>query len=554
VKGNRFLSILAAAVILAMLIVAIPVTPALAETGVENINVLPSNGAVDDYVEVEGTGFEPGERVYIYFSNGEADEGDDVEDLDSYKEMVAPYAGDTGDSDEGDFSAHFDVPDELDDGSEDADVTGGQYYVYVTYDREGEIFALDEFSVIGISINPTSGLVGAEVRVSGAGFDNKKDVEIKFGSATVDISRGDDETSSSGSFTSYFLVPESTAGKHTVTVEVNNDEGEAEFTVEPEIGIDPVEGSVGDRILVSGTGFAYRKDVTITFGGIEVGGETTDSYGSFEAQVNVPEVAAGEYDVEAEDESNNSASATFSMTTEISISPATSASSPGYVGDELTISGSGFKPSSDITITYASETVTFHATSQSDGSFSYKLKVPPSTAGEHTITASDGISNMSVTFYMESTPPKVPQPQQPYMEGKADSLAYFNWDDVNADVDDIVEQSLPITYDLQVATDENFANKVVNKTGLTTSEYTLTEEEALEKTNKETPYYYWRVRAVDAASNAGAWTGAGIFTLGFSFPDISGWLLYVLIGIGALVLFFVGFWIGGRRGGGGGYY
>jgi hypothetical protein len=147
---------------------------------------------------------------------------------------------------------------------------------------------------------------------------------------------------------------------------------------------------------------------------------------------------------------------------------------------------------------------------------------------------------------------------EPLMAGKAKSLAYFDWEDVTADIDGVVEQSLPITYELQVATDENFTSSsiLVDKTDLDTSEYTLTEEEALEKTSEEIPAYYWRVRAVDAASNASDWTGAGTFTLGFSldFSSLSGWLLYVLIGVGALVLFFVGFWLGRRGGGGGDYY
>jgi hypothetical protein len=222
---------------------------------------------------------------------------------------------------------------------------------------------------------------------------------------------------------------------------------------------------------------------------------------------------------------------------------------------ELTISGTGFKPDYEIEITYASTPVTFTTTSESDGSFSYTFEVPPSTAGEHTITATDGLSSMSVSFVMESTPPETPPPLLPYMEGKADSKAHFDWEDVVAGTDGVVEQSMPITYDLQVATDENFTNKLVNKTGLTKSEYTLTEDEALESNSDETPYYYWRVRAVDAASNASQWTGTGIFKVGFifNFPGLSGWVLYVLIGVGAVVLFFIGLWVG-RRSGGGDYY
>ena len=90
---------------------------------------------------------------------------------------------------------------------------------------------------------------------------------------------------------------------------------------------------------------------------------------------------------------------------------------------------------------------------------------------------------------------------------------------------------------------------MLNKEGLTTSEYTLTEAEKLESTKKEAPYY-WRLRAVDAASNASDWIGAGTFYVGFIFPEIKGWLLYGLIGAGALLLFFLGFWVGRRRDGG----
>ncbi|MBA7529912.1 hypothetical protein ES705_22111 [subsurface metagenome] len=548
-KGNRFLRILATAIILAMLIAVLPATPVLAAG---NISVTPTSGEIDDYVEIYCTGFDTEENVYFYFSGEEADEGDEIgQEVENYERIALEYSGH-----DGSFEIDFDVPDELTDGDSDEDVESGDYFVYAA-DEDDEILAVDDFRVIviGLSISPDEGPVGTEVRVTGSGFDDNEEIEIKFGSTTVDLlSKGDDETDNDGEFTSYFLVPETTEGDHTVTVEVRYDEAEAEFTVEPAIEIDPADGAVDDRILVSGTGFAYREDFTITFDGIEVGGDTTDGSGSFENYVNVPEVAAGEYEIEAEDDDNNSAKATFTISTDVSISPTTSANSPGAVGDSLTISGTGFKPSSEITITYTSDPVTFYTDSLSDGSFSLTFEVPPSQAGEHIITATDGVSSMSRTFYMESTSPAIPQPLLPYMNDKAKSLAYFDWEDVTASPDGVVEESLPITYELQIATDESFTNLLLDKKGLTTSEYTLTEEEALESSEKDAPYY-WRIRAVDAASNASDWTGAGIFTVGFSFsfPDIGGWLLYLLIGVGALVLFFVGFWLG-RRGGGGDYY
>jgi hypothetical protein len=152
---------------------------------------------------------------------------------------------------------------------------------------------------------------------------------------------------------------------------------------------------------------------------------------------------------------------------------------------------------------------------------------------------------MPVTFTMESTPPPIPPPLLPMMGDKAKSLAYFDWDDVDDD-------SMPVTYDLQIATDANFTTILLEKTGLTTSGYTLTEAEKLESTGKEAPYY-WHVRAVDAASNASVWTGAGTFYVGFifGFPELKGWVLYGLIGAGVLLLFFLGFWAGRKSKGGG---
>jgi len=544
VKHNRVSSILATAIILAMLMVVIPVTPVLAA---ERITVTPTSGEIDDYIEVNCSGFDTEENVYFYFSGEEIDVDDDLDDLDAYERIALEYA-----THDASFEIDFDVPDELTDGDDREDVVSGDYYVYAAYDDE-KIVAKDDFRVIviSVSISPNKGVVGTEVKIEGSGFEDNEEIEIKFGTSSVEISRGDDETDSDGEFTSYFLVPESIEGDHTITVEVKNDEGEAEFTVEPDIDIDPEEGAVDDSVTVTGTGFAKSKDVTIYFDGDEVATDETNTSGSFEVTFYVPEVEAGTHEVEAEDESDNSASATFSITIDVIISPTTSVNSPGHVGVEITISGTGFIPNHEITITYASEPVVFYTTSEADGSFSYTFDTPPSEAGEHTITASDGTSSMSVTFVMESTPPKTPPPLQPYMEGKADSRAYFDWEEVTTDIDGKPEPSLPITYDLQVATDADFTNILVNKTGLTTSEYTLTEEEALESTSNETPYYYWRVRAVDAASNGSVWTGAGQFTVGFifNFPDLTGWVLYVLIGVGALVLFFIGFWLG-RRGGG----
>jgi len=141
-----------------------------------------------------------------------------VEDLDAYEEVDTDYAGRFGYADEGEIDASFDVPSKLTDGSVQEDVTGGEYFVYATYTSEGEIVAIDEFTVRAIELYPTQGNVGDEVEISGAGFRDDRSITVKYAGKAVDIASGDEETDSDGDFTLTIIIPESTAGDHTISV------------------------------------------------------------------------------------------------------------------------------------------------------------------------------------------------------------------------------------------------------------------------------------------------------------------------------------------------
>jgi hypothetical protein len=83
---------------------------------------------------------------------------------------------------------------------------------------------------------------------------------------------------------------------------------------------------------------------------------------------------------------------------------------------------------------------------------------------------------------------------------------------------------------------------VLEKKGLTNSEYTITEEEKLESTEKEVSYY-WRVKAVDSAFNESEWIPSGLFYVGFSRSSIPDWLQYTFYGIGGILIAILGFWV-----------
>ncbi len=549
-KHKRFFSILAVAVILSLLMVAIPAVPASAADPKISLDV--DKGEPGDLVTVSGTGFLESSAthfyyVYIYFSSEALDIGDEIN---YYNDVYWVYPSqiftdDDGDGD-GEFSKVIEIPAVLDDSKNIADVHGGTYYFYATYGGDEVIEAYIEFTVIGIKdAAPDSGPVGTEVEISGVGFDANDDIQVLYDGGIIDIisGGGDRRFKPNGSFTSRVEIPESTAGEHTLAIE--DDEGhsgQVQFTVEPQITLSPVSASAGDELTITGTGFDEDSDIFVYFDGEVVyiiGDYDTNDYGGFESSFIVPEVEPGTYLVEVEDNAFNIATVELEVGPGLVISPVTSAGTPGNVGDTVELSGDGFQPSHAITITYASDPVTFYTESLADGSFEYSFTVPPSSAGEHIISVSDDVSTKEVSFFVESTPPEAPAPVLPEMDTKASSEAEFDWTDVS-------DASLPMTYELQVATNSQFTpdSILVNKIGLTTSTYTLSDEEELESTGEDAPYH-WRVRAKDAASNQSGWTSGTRFTVGvgFSFP---GWLLYTLIAIGVVGVFILGLWLGRR--------
>ncbi|GAJ12746.1 unnamed protein product, partial [marine sediment metagenome] len=162
---------------------------------------------------------------------------------------------------------------------------------------------------------------------------------------------------------------------------------------------------------------------------------------------------------------------------------------------------------------------------------------PESAAGEHTIAVGiDGVAVEQFTFIMESTPPSAPIQMLIWVGVRAEQPISLDWQAVG-------DNSPPITYNLEIYTVEGTTEiTVLEKTELTETEYTLTEAEKLEPVSKKTPYY-WRVNAVDGAGNISAWSDADSFYIGGGWPS---WLTYLLIGLGALVVFVLALWLGRR--------
>lgn len=569
-KYSRMLRMLVVTLILSLMFMALPALPVYAAN---DISLSVNQGQIGTQFTVTGTNFSPStetteRHARIIFAKENVVTGSYIDThVLTYKALGSQIISWNTDAVPGYFQSTYSVPTTLTDGSVDESVTSGTYYIYITQTTaQGVgtyIYSKATFTVVGgqIVIDPEEGPVDMMIEIYGSDFAPDEEITIEFAGDEVDIEDGDDETDSSGDFSSFIIVPEIRAGAHDITVIVGSGtsafEVEAEFTVEPDIIITPQSGEAGTSVTISGTGFARRpKEAYIYFNNTSITTATMDTRGSFSTTFLVPEgLPAGVFTVEAEDEDENLASASFTLNVPPpetpppepeptpappTVAPDLSISSSGdNIGSLVGIGGAGFTPNAIVTIKYDDVEVA-SVPAGADGIVMATFNAPPSLHGDHTITVSDGTITATTVYTVESIAPATPQPLKPEMGVKLKSPGVFDWEDVT-------DVSKPVTYVLQIATDDDFeaSSIVLEITDIESSTYTLTEAEELKLAGRKEAYY-WRTQAVDAASNKSEWTGAGEFYVGGGVSEFPNWALYTIIGIGAVLIFGIGYWLGRR--------
>ncbi|MEQ4490246.1 MAG: IPT/TIG domain-containing protein [Dehalococcoides mccartyi] len=471
-----------------------------------SITMASATGYVGDSVAVTGSGFTPSTTVNFYLSGS-----------------TTPFAT-TSSSSTGTISTTITIP------------AAKKGTLSITANDGGTPGTAPVNFIINpkITLSSSSPGVGDSITITGTGFyDGAVQIAIDSGAAVnAGVSVG-----SNGSFTATYEIPALTRGSHTLKVnDAWNNNAQVTFDIAQKITLTPNTGNVGTSVTVRGSGFNTTGTITLTYFGQSV--TVTLSNGTFTTTFVIPGVQAGAYTISATDGSVTS-TATLTVTTNITMSPTNNASTPGNVGQEITINGSGLKANDTVLVTFDSAQVTITPSPivDSNGDFSLKFNVPATTAGPHTITVISGTTSKTFTFFVEGTAPATPAPLTPEMGLKAKQPVVFDWDDVT--------DPSGVTYVLEIAADQNFTNILYQIKDLTESGYTMTDAQKLESVSSDSPYW-WRVKAVDGAGNASAYTGAGSFTVGFSL-DLPTWATYVLIGIGGLLLLALGFWLGRRN-------
>ncbi|MDP2917360.1 MAG: hypothetical protein Q8O16_05455, partial [Dehalococcoidia bacterium] len=377
-----------------------------------------------------------------------------------------------------------------------------------------------------MTINPQTGNSGSSVTISGSGFGANKNINITYDGANVVPSPATVIADASGNFNITMTVPPSGGGTHSIAASDGTISATANFTIVATSNITASKGTVDSSVSLSGSGFFARGTVTIRWDNAQVAQVTADAGGVFSASIKVPPSKTGDHAITVTD---GTTSKTFTFTVTASASLKESA---GYVGGDISMSGSGFGAGAAITITYDGNKMAT-AAADASGSFTAVFKAPVSKGGSHIIAATDGTSTINTTFTMDTTPPPVPPVLQPPDKTQADSQPNFVWTEVS--------DPSGVTYTFQLATDSNF-NTIVLARNLTNPGFKLTEKENLPSRSAQEPYY-WRVKAVDDASNESDWSPAYQFFVGFIMPA---WGLYVIFGFVTLLIGLGAFWLGRR--------
>jgi hypothetical protein len=403
---------------------------------------------------------------------------------------------------------------------------GGRYTLIID---DGTNKGIAYFRVLPkITLGETTGFVGDAIVIAGNGFAATKPISVFLDDTKVTTGDSDDK----GRFYDVkFVLPATAKGDHKIkVVDSEANTTTATYSVKQKMTVSPTSTTVGAELTITGTGF-QAKDITIYFDDKDITAVRADVNGGLTAKIKVPACSDGVHKIKADDGLNRSY-AEITITSAITINP-----NSGNIGIPVAIQGSGFRPGFPLTVNY--DNTKMDAALVSDqGTFTFNFKVPKSRSGAHSITVTDGVNTQKATFTIEATAPLAPTLNLPADLSRVKEEVHFEWS--------AVSDPSGVSYVLEIAEDAKFSKIIASTANLLQCSFDLPDDDKLIPTQK-TPYY-WRVKAIDGASNEGPWSSVGSFYKGYTLETVvtnmPGWTKFTLIGLGVALVAFLFFWLG----------
>jgi len=336
-----------------------------------DITVSPTSGTVGSTITVSGENASSNGEVRVY--------------LEGFVFMATTTANATGE-----YSVNITVP----------AVFAGTYGITALDVTTGDTNSASFTIQPKIVVFPVEGSDNDTVTVKGSGFQSVSLITLIFNETEV-TPWPPPATDFLGSFETSFHVPSMPNGTYPVTADDGTNNASELFTVIPKITLAPeTSGSLGTFVMVMGTGFAPSVNVTIQFDTIDVtnyGGIVTWSDGSFGIMGSpviffVPDVPNGTHQVNATDETGNSATAPFTVPSPVMTLTPNIAS--GY--SMIAATGLGFPPNMPILLyledTFLVDLADLMAGSpklfaDEHGSYEYSFIASIAKPGVYTVTA-----------------------------------------------------------------------------------------------------------------------------------------------------------------------
>ena len=159
-----------------------------------------------------------------------------------------------------------------------------------------------------LKTSPSSASPGMTVIIKGTGLAASDDIDLSFDGEVIDM---DIETSSLGSFTAEFTVPDAIAGTHefkAIPKRFFVGEITASLEVVPSISLEPEFPEIGSELTINGCGFAASSNVSVSYDGVTISSSPiSDELGNLSYVFNVPESSESEHEIVVTDAAGNAA-------------------------------------------------------------------------------------------------------------------------------------------------------------------------------------------------------------------------------------------------------
>lgn len=358
-----------------------------------------TSGLPDSTIQISGSGYAPGESVALAWNCN----GTDC--------SSAPSLGSATTDSNGQFAkVSVTIP---------ADATNGQYTIGGLGGTSGTL-AEQTFTVSpALKLSTTSGVPGASVTVSGAGYGANETVTLRWNCASATCTSttilGTTTTDNSGQFSGLAITIPSSAPHGNFVIggigATSNAFADQTFSVKAALTLATTSGYAGTTITATGTGFTPKESVTLRWNcgsttctsTTVLRTMTTNASGQFSgASITIPGTAKyGSYYIGAKGGTSKAfAAAIYSVKPKLSLSASTEA--PGAV---VKFAGTGFGAYEVVSLQWTcgadacpTATTMHRVKTNQYGQISiYTFTVPgTATAGQYTLVATGATSHATV--------------------------------------------------------------------------------------------------------------------------------------------------------------